>query len=88
MVNNHGRKYISHRCPGSLKTGTPIRYAKRYDNLPDSKDNDYAWRLFNVETDLDYDVTLVLPVAKINYCPFCGKKLEIPVQKKENQQNC
>lgn len=57
---------ITHRCKESLKHHASIR---KYDGCD--------WRLSIAVWDNDYDVTYLRYVCIINYCPFCGKKLEV-----------
>lgn len=35
-----------------------------------------TWLLNSLESDEDWDVQYMHPMAKIKYCPFCAKKLE------------
>ena len=55
---------VTHRCKVSLENETPIRYEKG------------NWELFNVYRDWDYDTIYLRKICKIEYCPFCGHKLE------------
>lgn len=36
-----------------------------------------GWNLFYVYSDSEYDVIYLRRLTKIEYCPFCGEKLEI-----------
>lgn len=65
----------THRCGGSLKAHISIRY----DDNPDALflSHDLCWRLRRIEHDYDYDaIYLENLVGGIEYCPFCGEKLE------------
>lgn len=64
----------THRCKGSLKAEVSIRYDYKYTNLR-LKDDYKHWRLFKSTLDNEWNKYL-LHVAEIEYCPFCGKKLE------------
>ena len=65
---------ITHRCNGSLKAGVSIRYGKGWF------DNKNAWRMWEPITDSEWGTTVLTPIAKIRFCPFCGQKLEAPEQ--------
>lgn len=66
----------THRCRESLKNGVSIRV--RIDNIGIKKLN-LGWWLFNPEYDFDSDAYSLNPVCAIEFCPFCGKKLESEV---------
>lgn len=67
---------ITHRCKGSLKEHVSIRYAYPYQwahiHFPDEKQ---AWRMITYGVDVVYIET---SNKEINFCPFCGQKLEAP----------
>lgn len=69
---------ITHRCKGSLKASTSIRYGKGW------YDNQDAWRMWKTVIDDEWITTVLTPIAKIRFCPFCGKKLEAPKEEKRN----
>ena len=64
----------THRCKNSIKNGISIRYTNpyRYTSLSNKED----WWLLKAIKDFDYDSFYLQPIAIIQYCPFCGKKLE------------
>ena len=66
----------NHRCKLSLTNKISIR--KDYENksIKDINGDVKQWRLFNYKYDFEYNVTHEECITKINYCPFCGKKLE------------
>ena len=75
------KKIKTHRCKGSLNSRLSIRcttpYSVRY------KEDEVAWRLFSIE-ESDYDCSRYLShITEINYCPFCGEKLEKDTESKE-----
>ena len=60
---------VSHRCKKSLKAKKSIR-----------KDKDKwhkNWWLYNPEEDWEWDCWILHPITQINYCPFCGKPLDL-----------
>ena len=72
----------SHRCKEILEynnnTYKPccIRYEPwLYNEKP-------TWILSSLETDDEWDSTFMWHTAKIIYCPFCGKQLDL-----ESEQN-
>ena len=64
---------ITHRCRGSLKAGVSIRYEKDWFE-------GNAWRMWRTVIDDERITTVLTPIAKIRFCPFCGQKLEAPEQ--------
>lgn len=64
----------THRCSGSLENRISIRKnANRWHYDADGIVT--GWTLWNREHDLDYDCYLDIMVARITFCPFCGKRL-------------
>lgn len=57
----------THRCQQSLDNRTPIRFSESTSQ----------WYLYEHYIDFDYDKEGIRKVCPINYCPFCGKKLEV-----------
>ena len=70
---------ITHRCKGSLKASTSIRYGKGW------YDNQDAWRMWKTVIDDEWITTVLTPIAKIRFCPFCGQKLEAPKEKTSDE---
>ena len=71
---------ITHRCEGSWKAGISIRYVKGW---LDRKD---AWRMWKPITDSEWGTTVLTPITKIRFCPFCGQKLEAPEEETSDEQ--
>ena len=65
----------THRCEGSLKARISIRYCDPYK----TRFTEYnpKWYIFYHWTDMEWDVEGISPNCVIQYCPFCGIKLEI-----------
>lgn len=57
----------THRCEESLAAKISIRYEEKTS----------AWWLFKPTHDLDWDTYYLSVISKIQYCPFCGEKLEM-----------
>ena len=57
-----------HRCKGSLEQHLSIRY----------NEDKNAWTISRYINDWDYDTDYYYEdeIAKIKYCPCCGKRLE------------
>jgi len=70
---------ITHRCNRSLKAGISIRYGKGW------YDNQDAWRMWKTVIDDEWITTVLTPIAKIRFCPFCGQKLEAPKEKTSDE---
>lgn len=67
---------ITHRCKGSLEAEISIRYTYEFDIL--RRDSDYkTWRIFKYFYNYDYNCVNQYSVAKVTFCPFCGKKLKV-----------
>lgn len=71
------KDYDNHRCEGSLKARCSIR---RMDGRATPlrrtwMRTDGQWHLYERIEDWDYDVTYMSRVARIRYCPWCGKEL-------------
>ena len=71
------KEYDNHRCEGSLKARCSIR---RLDGRETPSRRtfmraDGQWHLYEQITDWDYDVTYMSEVARVRYCPWCGKEL-------------
>ena len=64
----------NHRCEGSLKAHVSINYGNPYAWYND--DTKIGWWLIDHPLDIEYDCVLNTPICKIEYCPFCGKKLD------------
>ena len=71
------KDYETHRCDGSLRARCSIRRL-------DSKTiplrlawmrTDGHWHLYEQITDWDYDSTYMGRVARIRFCPWCGREL-------------
>lgn len=77
-----GRNMITHRCRGSLKVGVSIRYAYQKIYWPymlRSPSEKQAWRMITYGVGDEYmDTVIETSHTEINFCPFCGQKLEEP----------
>lgn len=62
----------THRCEGSLKAQTSIRFDKRYS----FGNGNIVWNLRTLSYDSEYDSTTLVSSCVISYCPFCGMKLK------------
>ena len=80
----------THRCKKLLehnknyKFGSPmcIKYGYQFDNPYNEKNNekngDYkGWWLNYLEFDFDWGCKYMMPISAIDYCPFCGVKLNV-----------
>ncbi len=70
---------ITHRCRGSLKASISIRYGKGWFE-------GNAWRMWRTVIDDEGITTVLTPIAKIRFCPFCGQKLEVPKEKTSDER--
>lgn len=68
----------THRCKGVSENNTPIRYSYRHLYR---KEDGMAWRLKLLMHDYDWDTKYLRFVSEIQYCPYCGEKLEPPIDK-------
>lgn len=73
-LSNNSKKTISHRCEKSLKNKMSIRYYDPYPNYPSLSNK--AWWLFQQKYDFEYDCINLVRISPIEYCPYCGEKLE------------
>ena len=68
---------VTHRCKGSLEARCPIRYTKRHDWQEDAP---CGWHMYHMEHHLEslrpFDL-FMNHTAEIQFCPFCGEKLEV-----------
>lgn len=76
----HIHDFETHRCEGSLRACCSIR--RRYHDGPTTFVTelmlpDDGWHLLSQEFDYDYDDTYMVHVARIDYCPWCGERLEV-----------
>ena len=70
---------ITHRCNGSLKAGVSIRYAYQWPYMLRSPSEKQAWRMITYGVGDEYmDTVIETSHTEINFCPFCGQKLETP----------
>ena len=76
----------THRCKELLKYNKNyklgddacIKYGYQYENSYNKKNKNYkGWWLNFLEIDWDWDVKFMKPIMAINYCPFCGVKLNV-----------
>lgn len=65
----------THRCEKSLKAKVSIRYTKQFSISWDINGDKETWRLFHYTYNSEYDTVSQCHVSKIEYCPFCNKKL-------------
>lgn len=65
----------THRCKGSLKHEISIRCSKKWNNI-NCKNDEVKWRLFKPKFDDNWDSYALSHISEIEYCPFCGKKLD------------
>lgn len=65
------RKYDTHRCEGSLRSHCSVR-------LYHASAHRFAgeWHLWTREYDSEWDCTYMSHVARIRFCPWCGKELK------------
>ena len=63
----------THRCKKSLENRMSIRLI---DNIKKP-----AWTLLTPNFDFEYGYWHLTKVCSIEYCPFCGVKLNMEVQK-------
>lgn len=72
-----GRNMITHRCNGSLKAGVSIRYAYQWPYMLRSPSEKQAWRMITYGVDDEYmDIVIKTSDTEINFCPFCGAKMD------------
>lgn len=64
----------NHRCSGSLENHVSIR--KNAQKHAFNVDIVAGWTLWHREYDIDYDFYCDDMVARITFCPFCGKHLK------------
>ena len=76
----------THRCKNLLernknyKFGSPmcIKYGYQFDNPYNEKNGNYkGWWLNYLEWSSDWDIEYMTPIGAIDYCPFCGVKLNV-----------
>lgn len=77
----------THRCKKLLehnknyKFGSPmcIKYGYQFDNPYNEKNGNYkGWWLNYLECDSeDWDFKYMTPIGAVDYCPFCGVKLNV-----------
>lgn len=76
MSTHDSHDYEGHRCSGSLKSRCSIR---RYPLDPGSLKpiyyRDGHWHMWALAYDSEWLVNYMSWVARIEYCPFCGKEL-------------
>ena len=73
----------THRC-NSLPTGMSIRLTKITYPILMSEEHllgQYKWTLSQYYEDWDYDTKGIREICHIEYCPFCGEKLKINIDK-------
>ena len=63
----------THRCEQLLKLNMSIRY---YPNGCTLTQYMKGWVLSKPEVDFEWMTTYLNHICHIDYCPFCGKKLE------------
>lgn len=67
------KDFETHRCEGSLDACCSIR---RYPEMtPNYTYRDGHWHLFQEDYDTNYMTGYLRHVARIRYCPWCGKEL-------------
>ena len=71
---------ITHRCEGSWKAGISIRYEKGWSGSHN------AWQMWRPLTGRGWDATVLISIAEIHFCPFCGQKLEVPKEKTSDER--
>ena len=57
--------FETHRCE-AMPYGTSIRGYGKID----------GWRLGFLDSDTEYDYVWLHQIARISYCPWCGKRLD------------
>lgn len=77
----------THRCKNLLernknyKFGSPIciKYGYQFDNPYNEKNGNYkGWWLNYLEWSReDWDIQYMTPIGVVDYCPFCGVKLDV-----------
>lgn len=69
---------ITHRCNGNLKARVSIRYAYQWPYMLRSPSEKQAWRMITYGVGDEYmDTVIETSNTEINFCPFCGQKLEV-----------
>ena len=75
----------THRCKNLLernknyKFGSPmcIKYGYQFDNPYNEKNENYKGWWLNYLEFVDWDFKYMTPIGAIDYCPFCGVKLNV-----------
>lgn len=65
----------THRCEGSLKNHMSLRYTTVVERF---SYGDLGWQLRKRDYDSEWDSTYLNWCCTVDYCPFCGMKLEKP----------
>lgn len=61
----------NHECPDM-----PENFRVRNEKYPEGHWRKTGWRLIEFVDDRDWDTSYFAEVVTINYCPFCGERLE------------
>lgn len=65
----------AHRCNELLKAKQSIRYGYGTDWKAFQREENIGWWIYGWHGDSEYD-PIFTSLFKLNYCPFCGAKLE------------
>jgi len=73
--------YISHRCHQLLKHNTETYTPNVIRKLTDPNELDLnlhldKWNLYHLECDSEYGEEYMESAGIINFCPYCGDKLD------------
>jgi hypothetical protein len=71
---------ITHICEGSWKAGISIRYEKGWFGSHN------AWQMLRPLTGREWGTTILISIAEIRFCPFCGQKLEAPEEETSDER--
>ena len=73
---------LTHRC-SKLQSGMSIRLIEQCDivNGIYVSTNLFKWTLSKLKHDWEWDTKSLSPVCHIEYCPFCGERLKINIDK-------
>ena len=73
----------THRC-NLLPTGISIRLLEQTEykaHVGLVYNNIFKWTLSKLKYDWEWDTKSLSPVCHIEYCPFCGERLKINIDK-------
>ena len=77
MSTHRCKELLEHNKNYKFGSSMCIKYGYQFDNPYNEKNGDYKGWWLNYLEFVDWDFKYMTPIGVVDYCPFCGVKLNV-----------